>query len=120
MNEKDLFKGINLLKEECERSGNSLVVNVWHKKSDLEMTVLCGDDGARNQSCGVHCVVYRHHYPRVVEVGTHVAVGQKLRYAGYLDVSETVKIDRGIEPSRRRHRTERVQTERVVYLEAGL
>lgn len=44
MNEKDLFKGINLLKEECERSGNSLVVNVWHKKSDLEMTVLCGDD----------------------------------------------------------------------------
>lgn len=42
MNEKDLFKGINLLKEECERSGNSLVVNVWHKKSDLEMTVLCG------------------------------------------------------------------------------
>lgn len=44
MNEKDLFKGINLLKEECERTGNSLVVNVWHKKSDLEMTVLCGDD----------------------------------------------------------------------------
>lgn len=44
MNEKDLFKGINLLKEECERSGNSLAVNVWHKKSDLEMTVLCGDD----------------------------------------------------------------------------
>lgn len=44
MNEKDLFKGINLLKEECERSGNSLVVNVWHKQSDLEMTVLCGDD----------------------------------------------------------------------------
>ena len=44
MNEKDLFKGIDLLKEECERSGNSLVVNVWHKKSDLEMTVLCGDD----------------------------------------------------------------------------
>lgn len=44
MNEKDLFKGINLLKEECERSGNSLVVNVWHKNSDLEMTVLCGDD----------------------------------------------------------------------------
>lgn len=44
MNEKDLFKGINLLKEECERSGNSLVVNVWHKKSDLEMTVLCGSD----------------------------------------------------------------------------
>lgn len=44
MNEKDLFKGINLLKEECERSGNSLVVNVWHKKSDLEMTVYCGDD----------------------------------------------------------------------------
>lgn len=44
MNEKDLFKGINLLKEECERSGNSLVVNVWHKESDLEMTVLCGDD----------------------------------------------------------------------------
>ena len=44
MNEKDLFQGINLLKEECERSGNSLVVNVWHKKSDLEMTVLCGDD----------------------------------------------------------------------------
>lgn len=44
MNEKELFKGINLLKEECERSGNSLVVNVWHKKSDLEMTVLCGDD----------------------------------------------------------------------------
>ncbi|MDY2955023.1 MAG: hypothetical protein SOR80_05595 [Enterococcus cecorum] len=43
MNEKDLFKGINLLKEECERSGNSLVVNVWHKKSDLEMTVLCGN-----------------------------------------------------------------------------
>lgn len=32
MNEKDLFKGIDLLKEECERSGNSLVVNVWHKK----------------------------------------------------------------------------------------
>ena len=30
MNEKDLFKGINLLKEECERSDNSLVVNVWH------------------------------------------------------------------------------------------
>lgn len=28
MNEKDLFKGINLLKEECERSGNSIVVNV--------------------------------------------------------------------------------------------
>lgn len=44
MNEKYLFKGINLLKEECERSGNSLAVNVWHKKSDLEMTVLCGDD----------------------------------------------------------------------------
>lgn len=44
MNEKDLFNGINLLKEECERSGNSLVVNVWHKKSDLEMTVYCGDD----------------------------------------------------------------------------
>lgn len=44
MNEKDLFKGINLLKEECERSGNSLVVNVWHKKSDLEMTVLCGNN----------------------------------------------------------------------------
>ena len=44
MNEKELFKGINLLKEECERSGNSLVVNVWHKKSDLEMTVLCGRD----------------------------------------------------------------------------
>lgn len=44
MNEKDLFKGINLLKDECERSGNSLVANVWHKKSDLEMTVLCGDD----------------------------------------------------------------------------
>ena len=44
MNEKDLFKGIDLLKEECERSGNSLVANVWHKKSDLEMTVLCGDD----------------------------------------------------------------------------
>ena len=44
MNEKDLFKGIDLLKEECERSGNSLVVNVWHKQSDLEMTVLCGDD----------------------------------------------------------------------------
>lgn len=44
MNEKDLFKGIDLLKEECERSANSLVVNVWHKKSDLEMTVLCGDD----------------------------------------------------------------------------
>ena len=44
MDEKDLFKGINLLKEECERSGNSLAVNVWHKKSDLEMTVLCGDD----------------------------------------------------------------------------
>lgn len=44
MNEKDLFKGINLLKEECERSGNSLAVNVWHKKSDLEMTVLCGND----------------------------------------------------------------------------
>lgn len=44
MNEKDLFKGIDLLKEECERSGNSLAVNVWHKKSDLEMTVLCGDD----------------------------------------------------------------------------
>lgn len=44
MNEKELFKGINLLKEECERSGNSLAVNVWHKKSDLEMTVLCGDD----------------------------------------------------------------------------
>lgn len=44
MNEKNLFKGIDLLKEECERSGNSLVVNVWHKKSDLEMTVLCGDD----------------------------------------------------------------------------
>lgn len=44
MNEKELFKGINLLKDECERSGNSLVVNVWHKKSDLEMTVLCGDD----------------------------------------------------------------------------
>ena len=43
MNEKDLFKGIDLLKEECERSGNSLVLNVWHKKSDLEMTVLCGD-----------------------------------------------------------------------------
>ena len=43
MNEKDLFKGIELLKEECERSGNSLVVNVWHKKSDLEMTVLCGN-----------------------------------------------------------------------------
>ena len=43
MNEKALFKGIDLLKEECERSGNSLVVNVWHKKSDLEMTVLCGD-----------------------------------------------------------------------------
>lgn len=44
MDEKDLFKGIDLLKEECERSGNSLAVNVWHKKSDLEMTVLCGDD----------------------------------------------------------------------------
>lgn len=44
MNEKDLFKGIDLLKDECERSGNSLVVNVWHKQSDLEMTVLCGDD----------------------------------------------------------------------------
>lgn len=44
MNEKDLFKGINLLKDECERSGNSLVVNVWHKKSDLEMTVLCGSN----------------------------------------------------------------------------
>lgn len=44
MNEKELFKGINLLKDECERSGNSLVVNVWHKQSDLEMTVLCGDD----------------------------------------------------------------------------
>lgn len=44
MNEKDLFKGIDLLKEECERSGNSLVVNVWHKKSDLEMTVLCGNN----------------------------------------------------------------------------
>lgn len=44
MNEKDLFKGINLLKEECERSGNSLVVNVWHKQSDLEMTVLCGNN----------------------------------------------------------------------------
>ena len=44
MNEKELFKGIDLLKEECERSGNSLVVNVWHKKSDLQMTVLCGDD----------------------------------------------------------------------------
>lgn len=44
MNEKDLFKGIELLKEDCERSGNSLVVNVWHKQSDLEMTVLCGDD----------------------------------------------------------------------------
>lgn len=43
MNEKDLFKGINLLKEECERSGNSIVLNVWHKKSDLEMTVLCGN-----------------------------------------------------------------------------
>lgn len=44
MNEKDLFKGIDLLKEECERSGNSIVLNVWHKQSDLEMTVLCGDD----------------------------------------------------------------------------
>ena len=44
MNEKDLFKGINLLREECERSGNSLVVKVWHKKSDLEMTVFCGDN----------------------------------------------------------------------------
>lgn len=43
MNEKDLFKGIDLLKEECERSGNSIVLNVWHKKSDLEMTVLCGN-----------------------------------------------------------------------------
>lgn len=43
MNEKELFKGIDLLKEECERSGNSLVVNVWHKQSDLEMTVLCGN-----------------------------------------------------------------------------
>ena len=43
MNEKDLFEGINLLKEECERSGNSIVLNVWHKKSDLEMTVLCGN-----------------------------------------------------------------------------
>lgn len=42
MNEKDLFKGIDLLKEECERSGNSIVLNVWHKQSDLEMTVLCG------------------------------------------------------------------------------
>ena len=44
MTRTELFKGINLLKEECERSGNSLVVNVWHKESDLEMTVLCGDD----------------------------------------------------------------------------
>ncbi|GAB6385677.1 hypothetical protein [Enterococcus cecorum] len=44
MNEKDLFKGIDLLKKECERSGNSLVVDVWHKKSDLEMTVLCGNN----------------------------------------------------------------------------
>lgn len=44
MNEKDLFKGIDLLKEECERSGNSIVLNVWHKKSDLEMTVLCGNN----------------------------------------------------------------------------
>lgn len=44
MNEKDLFKGIDLLKEECERSGNSLAVNVWHKQSDLEMTVLCGNN----------------------------------------------------------------------------
>lgn len=44
MNEKDLFKGIDLLKEECERSGNSIVLNVWHKKSDLEMTVLCGSN----------------------------------------------------------------------------
>lgn len=44
MNEKDLFKGIDLLKEECERSSNSLVVNVWHKQSDLEMTVLCGNN----------------------------------------------------------------------------
>lgn len=44
MNEKELFKGINLLKKECKRSGNSLVVNVWHKKSDLEMTVLCGNN----------------------------------------------------------------------------
>ncbi|MDZ5582438.1 hypothetical protein U1280_07190 [Enterococcus cecorum] len=44
MNEKDLFKGINLLKEECERSGNSIVLNVWHKQSDLEMTVLCGSN----------------------------------------------------------------------------
>lgn len=44
MNEKDLFKGINLLKDECERSGNSIVLNVWHKQSDLEMTVLCGNN----------------------------------------------------------------------------
>lgn len=44
MNEKDLFKVIDLLKEECERSSNSLVVNVWHKQSDLEMTVLCGNN----------------------------------------------------------------------------
>lgn len=44
MNEKELFKGINLLKEECERSGNSIVLNVWHKQSDLEMTVLCGSN----------------------------------------------------------------------------
>ncbi|MGK4109674.1 hypothetical protein [Enterococcus cecorum] len=43
MNEKDLFKGIELLKEECERSSNSIVLNVWHKQSDLEMTVLCGN-----------------------------------------------------------------------------
>lgn len=44
MNEKDFFEGVKLLEKECEISGNSLVLNVWHSESDLMMTTLCGSD----------------------------------------------------------------------------
>lgn len=44
MNAKDLFEGIELLKKECERSENALVLNIWHSGSDLMMTTLCGKD----------------------------------------------------------------------------